>query len=121
MIYGIGNDLIEIARVLKACRSESFVSKVYTDSERREASEHKRRLAGDFAVKEAVAKALGTGFAGFGPIDIEVLRDDNGRPYAVLHGGAARLAEEKHITSVHVSISDTDSLVSAVAVCECSD
>ena len=120
MIIGIGNDIIEIARVLKACSRESFTTRIYTENERREASGHEQRLADDFAVKEAVAKALGTGFAGFRPIDIEVLRDDKGKPYVTLHGKAAELADRAHITRIHVSISNTKDLASAVAICECS-
>lgn len=119
MIYGIGTDLIEIRRVLKACESESFITRVYTDRERREASEHRRRLSGDFAVKEAVAKALGTGFVSFRPIDIEVLRDGKGKPFVTLYDGAKRLSDELGITSIHVSISDTDELVVAYAIAEC--
>lgn len=118
MIYGVGTDLIEIVRVLKACERESFAARVFTEQERREASGHKLRLAGDFAVKEAVAKALGTGFRSFGPADIEVLRDDAGRPYVRLHNAAAEYAEQVGIMTVHVSITDTDTLVSAFAVAE---
>lgn len=44
------------------------------------------RLAGDFAVKEAVSKVFGTGFRGFGLLDIEVLRDELGKPWVRLHG-----------------------------------
>ena len=119
MIYGIGNDLIEIARVLKACERESFTTRIYTENERREASEHRSRLADDFAVKEAVVKAFGTGFVGISPIDIEVLRNGKGAPYVLLHGAAADYAAREHITKVHVSISNTDIYANAVAVCEC--
>ena len=119
MIYGIGNDIIEIERVMKACSKESFLKRVYTDSERREALTHRRRLAGDFAVKEAVSKALGTGFAGFAPSEIEVLRDEYGKPYVKLYDRAAALAEEAGISRIHVSISDISGLVCAFAVAEC--
>lgn len=118
MIYGVGTDLVEIARVLRACERESFKAKVFTEQERREASKHIRRLAGDFAVKEAVAKAFGTGFRSFGPADIEVLREDMGKPSVRLHNAAAEYAESKGILYVHVSITDTDTLVSAFAVAE---
>lgn len=118
MIYGIGTDLVENERVLRACRKESFSEKVFTERERREASVRMRRLVGDFAVKEAAAKALGTGFRDFGPIDIEVLRDELGKPYVELHGGAQKLAAELGIGTIHVSITDTDSMTSAFAVAE---
>ena len=68
---------------------------------------HAQRAAGNFAVKESVAKAFGTGFRTISPIDIEVLRDGSGKPYVVLHGTAKDLQEEKRIRQIHVSISNT--------------
>ena len=76
------------------------------------------RLAGDFAVKEAVSKVFGTGFRGFGLLDIEVLRDEFGKPWVQLHGGAKKLADSLKITRIHVSITNTGSLASAYAVGE---
>ena len=76
------------------------------------------RIAGNFAVKESVAKALGTGFAGFGMTDIEVFRDEKGRPCAVLRGGAERRFRELGGRAVHVSISDTKEYCIAVAILE---
>lgn len=64
-------------------------------------------LAGNFAVKEAVAKAFGTGFRSFMPGDIEVLRDKLGKPYVVLYGGAKEMAEEMGMRVIHASISNT--------------
>ena len=78
-------------------------------------------LAGDFACKEAVAKCFGTGFRGFRPIDVEVLRDELGKPYIVLHGGARTLFEELGGRSIQVSISDTKELVIALAILEGAD
>jgi holo-[acyl-carrier protein] synthase len=75
-------------------------------------------LAGDFAVKEAVAKALGTGFRGFGPGDIGVLRDGLGKPYVELAGGAKARLEEIGATAVHVSITNTKEYAFAFAVVE---
>ena len=60
-----------------------------------------------------------TGFDGFRPIDIEVLRDDKGNPFVILNDGAKRLCDELGITSIHVTISDTDELVVAYAIAEC--
>ena len=116
MIYGVGTDLVEIDRVLKACDMESFYKRVFTENERREAFSNKKRLAGDFAVKEAVAKAFGTGFSGIGFSDIEVLREASGKPYVVFHKKALDFCRVHGISAVHVSISDTDTMVSAFAV-----
>ena len=113
MIVGIGTDLIEIERIKKACEKEAFLVRVYTEEERRQAGGKVSRLAGDFAVKEAVSKVFGTGFRGFGLLDIEVLRDEFGKPWVRLHGGAKKLADGLKITRIHVSITNTGSLASA--------
>lgn len=107
MILGIGTDLIEIKRIRKACEKEAFLVRTYTEAECRQAKGSASKLAGNFAVKEAVAKALGTGFRTFMPIDVEVLRDEQGKPYVVLHGGARAQAEAMGMTQIHASISNT--------------
>ena len=73
------------------------------------------RAAGMFAAKEAVAKALGTGFSGFGFADIEILADEKGQPFVRLRGGAAALAGD---VNVHLSISHDGGLAQAFAVIE---
>ena len=118
MITGIGTDLIEIERMKKACGKEAFLSRVYTEEERRQAGGNITRLAGNFAVKEAVAKVFGTGFRTFGPESIEVLRDGLGKPYVNLYGGAKELAHSLGITRIFVSISNTAQYAMAYAVGE---
>ena len=117
MISGTGCDLLEIARI-RALMEKSYSSKIFTDQERRQANGKISMLAGDFSVKEAVAKALGTGFRGFRPIDIEVLRDEMGKPYVLLHDNAKKRFREIGGKSIHVSISDTRELVMSFAVIE---
>jgi holo-[acyl-carrier protein] synthase len=118
MLTGVGCDLLEIKRMKNACEKEAFLSRVFTENERRQAGGKPSVLAGSFAVKEAVAKMFGTGFREFMPQDIEVLRDDLGKPYVVLHGRAEEIAEEKKISRIEVSISDTEDYVMAFAVGE---
>ncbi len=118
MIIGVGTDLIEIERVGKACEKQAFLSRVYTEEECRKFGGNAAKLAGNFAVKEAVAKALGTGFRSFLPGDIEVLRDDKGKPFVNLLGGARDMAKELGIQTIHVSITNTKEYASAVAVAE---
>lgn len=118
MLIGTGCDLIELERIKKACEKEAFLSRVYTDEERRQAEGRPSVLAGNFAVKEAVAKVLGTGFRTFMPKDIEVLRDSLGKPYVNLYGGAEALAREKKISRIEVSISNTKDYAMAFAVGE---
>lgn len=107
MIYGIGTDLIEVERIKKAYEKQSFRKKIYTEQEQQLIAENAQRAAGNFAIKESVVKAFGTGFGKISPIDIEVLRESSGKPYAVLHGPAKEYAEAEHILQIHVSISNT--------------
>ena len=63
MIIGIGTDIIEISRIQKAVENKSFLSKIYTKSEQQLFHNcNYETLAGNFAAKEAVVKAMGTGF-----------------------------------------------------------
>lgn len=107
MILGIGTDMIEIERIRKACEKKAFLVRAYTEQECRQTKGNASSLAGNFAVKEAVSKVFGTGFRTFMPIDVEVLRDEAGKPYVVLHGGAKELAETLGMVRIHVSISNT--------------
>lgn len=118
MIVGVGTDMVEIGRMEKACRRPSFLDRVFTEEERRQAGGKISRLAGDFAVKEAVSKVLGTGFRGFWPSDVEVLRDELGKPWVRLLGPAQRLARERGIDRIHVSITNTEVYALAFAVGE---
>ena len=118
MIYGIGTDLIEVERIKKAYEKESFRKKVYTEQEQQLIAENAQRAAGNFAVKESVVKAFGTGFGKISPTDIEVLREASGKPYVVLHNVAAKQAEEEHILQIHVSISNTKAYAVGYVVME---
>ena len=80
MILGIGVDSIEISRVVKAMEKEHFVHRIFTEKERAEMEHAKRRGASDFAGKEAVVKAFGTGFAGIDACEVEILRRESGAP-----------------------------------------
>ena len=91
MIVGIGTDLVEIERIEKSLwKKRHFLVRVYTEEERRQAGGNASRLAGDFAVKEAVSKVFGTGFRGFGLLDIEVLRDEFGKTVGAASPGERR-------------------------------
>ena len=118
MITGIGVDLIEVERVTKACGKESFLKRYYTEAEQELIHADIRKAADNFAVKEAVAKMLGTGFRTFFPIDVEVLRSKEGAPYVNLYGKAAELAAKQLITRIHVSITNTKDYANAFVVGE---
>ena len=122
MIAGIGNDIIEIERIQKAVdRKPKFLLKYFTPKE--QAYFEKRNnsyesIAGNFAGKEAVSKALGTGFSGFGPIDIEIIRNEKGGPVVFLHGRAKEIAKEKNIRKIWVSISHCKAYATAYSIAE---
>ena len=118
MIIGIGTDLIEKERVKKACEKDAFLSYVFTEAETELIKKKIDSAAGNWAVKEAVAKAMGTGFSGMKIKEIEVLRDEFGKPYVKLYGKALEKQKALGIERFFVSISDTKEYTSAVAVAE---
>ena len=123
-VVGIGVDAIEIDRVRTALtRTPTLLARLFT--EREQASCVTRcgdlrygGLAARFAAKEAVAKALGTGIAGFNFRDSEVLSDEAGRPTIALHGGASTAARAAGVGRVHVSLSHSTGVAVANAVAE---
>ena len=118
MIVGIGTDLIETERVKKACEKSGFMNRCYTEQERSDFNGRYQELAGNFSVKESVAKSFGTGFRGFGFNDIEVLRDNLGKPYVNLYGGALEKARELGINKIHVTITNVKEYAQAFVVSE---
>lgn len=119
MLY-VGTDLIEVERIEKAL-SERFLEKYYTEKERKLIEKRKIVAASNFAAKEAVAKVFGTGFRGFNPCDIEILRDELGKPYVNLYGGAKELAQKMGIETIAISISNIKEYAQAFAVGQGSD
>lgn len=122
MIGGIGNDIIEIGRIQKAIeRNANFIHKHFTLKEQayfQTRNHAPETIAGNFAAKEAVSKALGTGFRGFGPSDIEVIRNEAGAPIVCLYAGAKELAKAKGISTIWVSISHCKAYATAYAIAE---
>ncbi|MCI9354590.1 MAG: holo-ACP synthase [Firmicutes bacterium] len=87
MIYGIGTDIIEIQRIQNATQKNSFLKKIFTQHEIEyfhQKGNHIETLAGIFSAKEATAKAIGTGFRGFSPIDIEIYHNKQNKPFIKL-------------------------------------
>lgn len=124
MIAGIGTDMIEIERIRKAAtQNPRFLTKNFTLKEQEYFNKRKgayESIAGNFAAKEAVSKALGTGFSGFGLVDIEITRDAKGAPLVFLYGKAKQVAREKGITNIWVSISHCIAYATAYAIAEIS-
>jgi holo-[acyl-carrier protein] synthase len=110
-VIGIGTDIIECARIAKMIEKhgELFLNRVYTHNEiaycscRKSANQH---YAGRWAAKEAVLKALGTGWAqGIQWTDVEVANEIGGRPHIELTGQAKVISQQMGIREVLISIS----------------
>ena len=122
MILGVGIDLIEIVRIQESLRrfGERFVNRVFLPGEVEYCQSMKfpaRHFAVRFAAKEAVSKAFGTGIGHLvGWKDIEVQRQESGKPYLVLHGNAAALAESRGINGNWLSLTHHQSSAAAVVI-----
>ena len=124
---GLGVDIVDIARMKRILeRTPSFARKVYSDEERAyclDKATPEVHFATRFAAKEAVVKALGTGFSeGIGVRDIEVRRTSKGRPYVVLSGRAKEVARELGVRELPISLSytHTEAVACAMAITEAS-
>ncbi|RKY40852.1 MAG: holo-[acyl-carrier-protein] synthase [Candidatus Makaraimicrobium thalassicum] len=115
-IAGIGIDALKIERFKKAIeqRGENFLKRIFTQKELEYAGSKKAfyvHMAGKFAAKEAVKKALPDGAElGLNWSDIEILNGKDGKPYALLHGQAEYLMKKYNLSQMVVSISHTDDL-----------
>ena len=112
-ILGIGVDIVELSRIRLALnRSGSkFIEELLNRNEIAQNTERVMAvpfIAGRLAAKEAVAKALGTGFNGFHWHEIEIYNHPNGQPFVVLVGRADLIASQKNIVSCLVSISHSE-------------
>ncbi len=123
-IFGIGTDITECLRIARMIErhGELFITRVYTDVEiaycstRKAATQH---YAGRWAAKEAVLKALGTGWRrGISWRDIEVRNLPSGAPTIFLRGGAREVFEKSAIQKMHISLSHCRSHATAYAIAE---
>src|ERR1700730_9884567 len=114
----VGIDIIEVDRVRKVYEhhGERFLSRVFTENEVRQCRGKITRLAGRFAAKEAISKALGTGIHGVAWREMEIVQLRSGRPTVTLHGNAKRRAELLGISAFDVSIADLQTFSIAIAV-----
>jgi holo-[acyl-carrier protein] synthase len=125
MIYGIGIDLVQVARLAGAIRryGQRFLDRVFTP---REIAHCRGRAKSDsafalrFAAKEAFSKALGVGLrrGGVRWREVEVVPDPRGKPELQVSGRAAQLCREAGITRMHLSLSDEDQQGLAVVILE---
>ena len=122
MIFGVGTDIVELARVQKtyARFGERFVDRLLMDEERRPFEQSKwpaRFLAMRFAAKEATVKAMGTGFAhGMWIRDVGIVNNEWGRPLIIWSERGRGVCDALGIGEGHVSLSDDAGLILAFAV-----
>ena len=122
MIYGVGTDICELARVQQTYDrfGDRFVDRLLMDEERELFERNKwpvRFLAMRFAAKEATVKAMGTGFAhGMWIRDVGIVNNDWGRPMVIWSPRGQAVCERLGIGDGHVSLSDDAGLIIAFAV-----
>ena len=124
MIVGIGVDIMEPERIAGMIErhGERFLDRTFTPDEiayckdRKRAVEH---VAARWAAKEAVAKALGTGFdRSVQWKDVEVVKEVAGAVAVRLHGKAETIADRLNVTRIHLSLTHTEALAVAMVVVE---
>ena len=124
MIYGIGTDIVNISRIKKMDSLKSFSEKILSANELKISSSYDANkfiayLAKQFACKEALSKAFGTGIRK--PIlfkELEILRDEKGKPYFNPLGDVKKAIINLGITKTHVSLADESEHAIAFAILE---
>ena len=116
-VLGLGLDLCEIKRIERSIEQEHFFKRIFTQGEQARINDRgAQTAAGYFAAKEAVAKALGTGFDGFFMDSVEVVPDALGKPECVLYGKAHTRMMEMGATHIMISITHDAGVAAAVAI-----
>lgn len=118
----IGTDICSIERIRKAYErhGERFLNRILTANERQYVASRTKeicqRLAGRFAAKEAVAKALGVGWHGIHWREVEISTQTSGAPSVILHGRAKELAGRLNLTHFAISLSHERDFAIASAI-----
>ncbi|SES83003.1 holo-ACP synthase [Anaerobranca gottschalkii] len=120
MIIGVGVDIVDIPRITKVLegRGEKFLQRIFTKKELELMSLKPATVAGRFAAKEAVAKALGVGIGLISWQEIEIIKDNLGKPKVRLTGRALKRAKVLGIARVHLSISHSKTQAVAYVIGE---
>jgi holo-[acyl-carrier protein] synthase len=124
MIFGIGTDIVKTSRIEDMKSLSRFAEKILSPEELKIASSYDDKklikfLAKQFAGKEAISKAFGTGIRK--PVllkDIEILRDENGKPLLNPLGGVKKIIIDLGIIKTHVSLADENDYAIAFAILE---
>lgn len=115
MICGIGIDIVQIDRIERACQNELFVRRILTPGESYQSAEH---MAGIWACKEAVFKALGTGLGPLSFQDVVVAKGQRGQPLVTLSAKGERCSAAREGKRLWVSISHEKNMAVAQAILE---
>lgn len=122
MIVGVGCDIIEIERIARAIKSESFIRRVFTAEEaaycQRRGQQAAASFAARFAAKEAVLKALGTGLREGSLQEIAVDNDGLGKPLVQISGHFAMLAKQLGVKNIQISLSHSREFAVAYVIME---
>ena len=120
MILGIGTDIVEISRIRRAVSKEHFKRRVFTDTEINYCESRGQNSAASyaarFAAKEAFFKALGTGIITL--LEVEVVNNSHGQPEIFLYGETKKLAQEKGVDKIFLSLSHSSEYATAVVAIE---
>ena len=122
MIFGVGTDLCKIARIERVYEKygDHFIRRLLMDREREDFSKTKnpvRFLAMRFAAKEAIVKAMGTGFRqGIWIRDVGIYQEPSGRPSVIMSENARKKCESLGAGEAFISLTDEDGMVAAFAV-----
>lgn len=122
MIVGVGTDIVELVRI-QSINLEKFAIRILTESERqilpKRENLRSQFLAGRFAAKEAISKALGTGIGKqFSFQDVSVLPNPDGKPQVITSAAFQNRFQDADRWKIHLSISHTDQHAVAMAVIE---
>ncbi|MEW9076972.1 holo-ACP synthase [Terrisporobacter glycolicus] len=108
-ILDIGIDIVEIGRIKQYMnKNENFLKKLFTENEIKlfkSKGYASQTVAGNFAAKEAISKSLGLGIRGYDLKDIEVLRDELGKPIVITHNNLEEICRNYNVLEIKVSIS----------------
>ena len=122
MIVGIGCDIIEIERIARAIKRESFIQRVFTAKEAAYCQSRGQQAAASFAArfaaKEAVLKALGTGLREGSLQEIAVANDAVGKPLVQLSGHFAALSRQLGVKNIQISLSHSRDFAVAYVIME---
>ena len=122
MIIGVGTDILAMSRLQSIEQNEAFLSRVFTQAERKEAESREGGMLNyfctRFAGKEAVFKALGISPDGVRLNEIEILTREHGQPYVTLHGWTKEAAGKSGVESILISLSwEKDYAVAFAVAC----